>query len=475
MATPSPILRRRLRPRHALPCVLLCIALLWILWNWKSSRALQTQIAGMRSAGHVISLSELRAPSLPPEQDRAEVFRQATAALSATVESPSISSGIWDETPPYPAWWHRDALASTQANRHALDLARKARELSHTGWWYDPRLPRPRDLSKARRLALQLADSALLAHFQGNDAEAIEYLQDALALSDPLGQSPDLVCQLVTFGIDAVGCHGLQRLATQLQIADARFPATEPVTKFASRATVSQLIQHLMDDGPFRRCLQQVMYAEQAASLGCLDREFSGKRVLRPLARLSVAQRMNWWSHAAIAIEQPDFQSAKLLLPPPNELIPKYAGKLSSTLFLEGFHDSDLSVLRKWYEDILARRLAAISLAIALYRNDNGTFPQRLEDLVPAYLPTVPTDPFSPTGQAVGYILARNDKRPVLHSAGPNGIDEFKDESFLSATGVFGVCRTSQYPSTACDDYVSDVTAWRDPDATIYSVDPASR
>jgi hypothetical protein len=49
--------------------------------------------------------------------------------------------------------------------------------------------------------------------------------------------------------------------------------------------------------------------------------------------------------------------------------------------------------LEQQLETLAGRRIAAIRLAIRLYQLDHdGSFPTRLEELVPAYLPTLPLD-----------------------------------------------------------------------------------
>jgi hypothetical protein len=69
------------------------------------------------------------------------------------------------------------------------------------------------------------------------------------------------------------------------------------------------------------------------------------------------------------------------------------------------------------------RRLAATALAIMLYRGDHGgSFPKTLAELVPKYLPTVPSDPLSNPGATIGYVA--DPERPRVYSVGENGIDD---------------------------------------------------
>jgi hypothetical protein len=65
------------------------------------------------------------------------------------------------------------------------------------------------------------------------------------------------------------------------------------------------------------------------------------------------------------------------------------------------------------------RRVAAIALAIRLYRADHLRWPSSLRELVPAYLREVPADPFSP-GAPIGYVVRKGaapggQDRPLLY------------------------------------------------------------
>ena len=69
--------------------------------------------------------------------------------------------------------------------------------------------------------------------------------------------------------------------------------------------------------------------------------------------------------------------------------------------------------------DALSRMLL-IELALRTYRLDRGAYPATLGQLVPAYLPSVPIDPFS-NGQPFRYQLVR--RRYLLYSVGPDTVD----------------------------------------------------
>lgn len=72
---------------------------------------------------------------------------------------------------------------------------------------------------------------------------------------------------------------------------------------------------------------------------------------------------------------------------------------------------------------IVERRVTATSLALHLYARDHaGKLPETLKELVPRYLPMVPSDPLAPDSRPLGYLPHRDP--PVLYSVGFNGIDD---------------------------------------------------
>jgi hypothetical protein len=106
------------------------------------------------------------------------------------------------------------------------------------------------------------------------------------------------------------------------------------------------------------------------------------------------------------------------------------------------------------FRTLTLRRIATLALAIRLYRVDhNEQWPASLAALTPAYLPKIPTDPFSPTSSEIRY---RTDSPggPILYSVGINGTDENGSE--LPAHPVPGGFTSNQWD---CLDVVFHLTA----------------
>ncbi len=73
------------------------------------------------------------------------------------------------------------------------------------------------------------------------------------------------------------------------------------------------------------------------------------------------------------------------------------------------------------------KTLFEIALALTMYRRDKGQYPERLEDLTPAYFEVVPTDLFS--GEAHRY--RKTPDGYLLYSVGLNRIDDSGGETLL--------------------------------------------
>jgi hypothetical protein len=74
--------------------------------------------------------------------------------------------------------------------------------------------------------------------------------------------------------------------------------------------------------------------------------------------------------------------------------------------------------------NIARLRAVGATLAVERYRLANGKLPDKLDELVPAYLSAVPTDPFD--GQPLRY--KKLAKGYVVYSIGENGRDDGGDE-----------------------------------------------
>jgi hypothetical protein len=123
---------------------------------------------------------------------------------------------------------------------------------------------------------------------------------------------------------------------------------------------------------------------------------------------------------AAANADLPSFRAALAATDPMPEAT-KSPGRYSmATLMLPSF----TRAVEQHYRALADRRLTAVCLAVRLYAADHGgALPEKLDDLVPNYLPSVPLDPLA-AGAKLRYVNDKADpQRPRVYSVGPDGAD----------------------------------------------------
>jgi len=132
------------------------------------------------------------------------------------------------------------------------------------------------------------------------------------------------------------------------------------------------------------------------------------------------------YSDAVTLAASPRFPSTHEILAAPEGREASF--EALSRPFTRRFHDRFAEVwFTRMYTSIAERRMAAIAMAAQLYELDHGEVPPAIIDLVPAYLPDLPEDPFAKAGTTFAYKPQRAE--PVLYSVGVNGTDEKGERS----------------------------------------------
>ena len=288
-----------------------------------------------------------------------------------------------------------------------------------------PYLPPIPGLSAGRRLANAVWDSAMLAHLRGHDGEAIERVRDMLHLARCFRQDNITICQLVAISIDALACSNAQAIAPGL-----RFDGSS-TTQPATRQQVQQLIAALLDEELAWREFSRAILFERLVWAGFLSQRGSGSWFLRPLMELETmrnnanvmieyeASQCRTLPQAQVVLRESRREPAvasyyRVLGTSSDRTVPRYS---------RWYHylDSNLSgAITLHFRTMAERRATAVSLAAQLYRADHGQWPARLAELVPAYLPAVPADPFHDDGRPLAYVMLKaklpgGQDRPLLY------------------------------------------------------------
>jgi hypothetical protein len=414
IVVPHPLSWRN-RGAQMIVALLLAVLALRLIWGWHLDRLARAQAQDLRRRGQPVEFGDLLTPPIPDDRNAWKIQLRAAAALAPGVASPLNSNMEYAQYPPFGPKWTRRAEASERANAAAFALAREARRFSAVRFrttvppsWVTSNVP---DFGPTRQLACTLADGALLSQTRGDDAEAVERTLDLLHLARSVNHDDFLVSQLVAVGINGLAYVTIEALAPGLRIEPAP-PTTAPSPPVhpATRRQVRQLIAQLLDDSDdwagFRRCL----YTESMPLIDTSRVLTAHAWLVRPIADINAVRtrrEMQPIYRAAEATNKPDADAilaasrnggrSQDALDAPT---PSYSRSFDNWYILA---PSIYRTFETHFRAIAERRIAAISLACQLYRNDHGRWPARLEDLAPDYLPSLPTDPFRNDGHTFGY------------------------------------------------------------------------
>ncbi len=397
------------------------IGVLWWAWARSADAAIARQVAVIRAHGEPVFLDEINWPVVFDDQNALRCYEKAIAAIEKTgLYTPRESNLRYPNYPPYPPAWHTMIDEAMSAMGEGLEWVRKARPFDAihkkpSGKIYDSYDPSP--LSNLRRIANVVADASEYAHWQGDDAQAIERIGDLLHLARQTRRKGDLMAYLVAAGIDGVADSCAAMIAPDLNTAP--IPAGHERKK-ASEAQIRALIGQLLDETDETAAARQMVLTERCLLMEKLVSGSGTSWVMRPEMKQVFAEvlpALDILGHARAAPSAGALPKATGQVGAASPNPPRLAG--FSYWASRGYFNR---LPRTRFTVHLAHRQAAISLAVQLYRFHHSAWPVNLAALVPEYLPAVPTDPTALVTAPIGYAilpkaLPDGSDRPVLYSA----------------------------------------------------------
>jgi hypothetical protein len=298
------------------------------------------------------------------------------------------------------------------------------------------------DLNAQRQLARMLNWAALDAHHRHDDAEAAQRFLQILSQAKALQNHPSLVGHLVAIGIEAIGCELARTIGPDMQIGAAPDGSGHP----ASVAQIKQLIALLLDDRPLREGQVLAYRTERMFEVDTVLEVASGQLTIEALTSRGPSDSNSKKAQAILGylLSPQIYGDGRLMLDQTTNVLkaaqapdwPTSQARMAALPDLKGkrrFGHVMLSILMPAFERAVTqdfrlltdKRLTALMLACRRYAVDHGgKFPDKLDDLVPNYLPAIPADPFA-TGAPLRY---RGGANPVVYSIGENGTDDSGSE-----------------------------------------------
>jgi hypothetical protein len=271
--------------------------------------------------------------------------------------------------------------------------------------------------NKVRIANITLKMHSLVEIARGHTSSAIIDAATLYGMGRHMGQQSDLGSALLGFGTcgmaDGVLEAALPQVANRDELASLRSEELPPLRELFQRA--------LWGDEVYGLALIDRM---PASDWETLERDVSGAgttalsigsgpvRVFRRVffldADVYLARMNDYQTWAA----QPYYKIRDLLSNPRNGYRPDASSAASFSISRLAFATIAMCEAEN--------ACALAGVAMTRYRLDHGAMPSRLDDLVPAYLDEIPTDPFN--GQPIK--LAIKPDKWIIYSVGPDGIDD---------------------------------------------------
>jgi hypothetical protein len=423
-SAPSPF-RLRNRLRWAGVFAILALILLWLAWWRIAEHQLASRLQAIRAAGEPIEQQDFAQPQLPPEHNAATYYRQAFGAMTLTV--PNNSVFLNEKYPYYSQASLLSAAKAVAANVPLLARARQAASFPQAQWGFGPgsqwMAQSSRLINGTRRLGDFLADAALDAHFSGDDREAIERLFDLFALAGAVSQHMSSPWEASEKQLLAM--ERLEIILADLQIAAPSSAATQ---RAVDSNRLRQMIDLLLDEQTARRQLRSALQVRRVEKLDMLQTLQSSATVLYPMLTAETTHMLDQTVVEQQATEQEDLPHALALVDAlrtperTNAAGDDVDPERSSRVFSSVYANQAEYLIRNQFRLRTERRVAAAAIAIRLFRAEHGRWPAKLQELVPQYLPAVPTDLFLPGHVPINYKIFRGTPvgagdRPMLFFA----------------------------------------------------------
>ena len=410
-------------------------------WSRYERRQLLADIRQLQQAGEPILPEDFNASSGEIAGNPVPEWRAAAAAVNTTLVrdwlDPMRRAEVQLPLTPREA----AALAKVvQGNQPVLLHTRAAAGMTGKPDWqlhfpspaYGLLLP---DLGQQRTVAEILCAAALEAHQRGDDAAAVEFVCQLLALQRAVFCQPVMVGHLVALGIGSLDDDTIQQIAPDLRIGTFSDSASRPARPDQIRLLIHELLDETAQRDGQKYALRTQRMCQVDAATEVAEGKISlaavtqfrpggaptngvGGYFLSPLLYADGRIVLRQTTKAIDAALAPDWPSSQVKL---QSLIDHSRLNGSQHFLASMLLPSFDRMIQQDFRLMADHRLCAIQLAARWYAIDHdGRQPPSLDDLAPRYLATIPLDPMT-QGSRLHY---RPGPDPIIYSAGTNGIDD---------------------------------------------------
>lgn len=405
----------------------------WLADNYKAEKELAVEVKKVRGRGDPLTTVELNdfyvaAPNRP---DMTAQILTAIELCNSPGLSPQANAlpivGTGPNVPEPPAEWPQLAEAEAYLNvlQPALDIFHDVARQDGTA-----RFPADYSMGASVKLehvqmmrggarALSLQCQVDLHHDRPH--EAVENIIALVALARTLDQEPCLIAHLVRIAIHSMAIRDMQLAMRAVQISDEDLVRLQQALR--KIGVESNLRRALAGEGVFgymacvdMRAMNGLTPQEAKEIAGRTpQRRYDAAMILRNNNRIIEASEAGLADAIRVAHDVED-ELADLMKSTPNRII-----FMMSAMMTPAYSRGVEAFARSASQ----RDLADAAIAAERFRRQHGKWPDKLEQLVPDFLPAAPVDPFN--NQPLKLIATPVEFK--VYSVGQDGKDDGGDIS----------------------------------------------
>ncbi len=420
--------RRRIKISHVLILLLLAGIALFAVFRIRTKFRLREQIDSIRAAGY---------PATCVELDRWYSIPRDTENAAYTMEEAFLYLNKWDKekskplpvvgraelpprTEPLPSEMKALIAEYVADNNEAIDLLHEAAKIEHCRYPVDltagfaTRLP---NLSEMRGCVFLLELEAILHADDGDSDAYIRSIDSAFGVARSLAGQPLTISQLIRGSCQNRVVQMIEQVVNRTDLTD------EQLIQLIESTHKSEGICDMSAALVGERCMGLTFLQNPQSVDPSLFAP--GSIPIRPILALYQGVGLSD-ADAAIYLDLMDgyIESARLPTHERREAANAIEAKLQSTskihVLLHEMMPALLRVTTIGIRTIAYLRTAQAALAVQRYRLTTGKLPDKLADLVPAYLENAPKDPFD--GEELRY--KKLDPGFVVYSIGDDLSDD---------------------------------------------------
>jgi hypothetical protein len=258
-------------------------------------------------------------------------------------------------------------------------------------------LPR---MARFRVLSRWVGSAAVLAARDEDIDEAFNLISAQLHIASSLRHEPMLITQLVRVAIGGLAFDAMQK------VLDENYPPDEHVPMVVAE------LDKLRSREPFARALE----AEQCSILAHDRQLMAASYVARPFRLLDQSAYLEYMPQLIDLAVLPSCESRDALEKLEDELSGLSKLKVSARLVIPA-----ASRALETQDRLVAQcDLAEMAMYLKQYKRRTGSYPEKLDAIVPECIQELPVDPFTGTP----YIYRKEAEGFVMYSVGVNVVDD---------------------------------------------------